>query len=295
MPWVWLCLRTSLKWSLMSSKTIRLVTDSTCDIPAELVARWHISIVPAFVNYGGHSYADDGVALDREAFYAQMSHLRPHPTTAAPPPAVAEPIVRQALAEADHVVILTAPANLSGIYNAVRLAASDLPSDRVTLLDSGMVSMGLGWQVLAAAEAAVTGDLSQVLATISQVRARSKVYAALYSIEYLRRSGRVGWAAASVGDLLQIKPIVSIGEGVVAQTARARTFSRALDKLDELARAETPLARLAILHANNLDGVQELRARLGDFAPPDTLNVLANPAIGAHIGPGSVGFAAVRA
>lgn len=279
----------------MSFKTIRLVTDSTCDIPAALTAKWRIGIVPAFVNYGGGSYADDGAALDRQAFYEQLPHLRPYPTTAAPPPALAEPVLRQALAEADHVVVLTAPAKLSGLHNAIRLAAADFPADRVTLLDSGMVSMGLGWQVVAAAEAAeATGDLAEVLAAINRVRARQKVYAALFSIEYLRRSGRVGWAAASVGDLLQIKPVVGVAEGVVSQIAQVRTFSRAVDKLVELTQAEAPLVRLAVLHANNLDGAQALRERLGDLMPSDTLTVLANPALGAHIGPGSLGVAVVR-
>jgi DegV family protein with EDD domain len=279
----------------MTFKNIRFVTDSTCDIPAELVTRWNIGVVPCFVNYGDHSYADDGRELNRHTFYRQLPSIRPHPTTAAPPPALAEQVIREAARDADHLVVLTAPAKLSAIYNTMRLGIESLGlQDRATLIDSGMVTIGLGWQVLVGAQvAAETGDLQQVLDAIERIRPHVRVYAGLSTMEYLRRSGRVNWAKAGVGALLQIKPVIGVRDGEVPQVALVRTFARAVDKLIELARAEAPLNKLALLHTDNPAGAQDLKNRLADVAPEDTLIASVTPVIGVHIGPESLGIAFV--
>lgn len=278
----------------MTFKTIRFVTDSTCDIPPELIAKWKIGIVPAFVNYGGKSYADDGVEFDRQVYYSQMPTMTAQPTTSAPSPGLAEQIIQRTFEGADHLVMLCVPARLSGIYNALRLGAAGLPQDRVTLIDSGTLSMALGFQVLAGAEAAQTGDLSEVLDAIERARANEKLYATVETMEYLRRSGRVGWAAANVGQLLQIKPIISATEGSVESVARVRTFARAVDKLVELVQEQAPLDRLALLHANNRDGALEIKSRLGSIAPVETYVINITPAIGTHIGPMALGVATLR-
>ncbi|MBL8160862.1 MAG: DegV family protein, partial [Anaerolineae bacterium] len=270
----------------MSSKRIRFVTDSTCDIPPEFIKRWQISVIPAFVNYGGKSYADDGIELNREVYYNQIATMASHPTTAAPAPGLAEKIIMQAAEQADHLIMLTAPAALSGIYNAFRLGALNLPPDRVTLIDSGSLSMGLGFQVLVGAQTATeTDDIQEIVNTISKVRANERVYAVPESMEFLRRSGRVGWAAASVGSLLQIKPVVEARDGAIVNIARVRTFSKAIDKLIELAEAEAPLERLAILHANNPEDAVIIKERLASIVPAESYILNVTPTIGTHIGP----------
>jgi DegV family protein with EDD domain len=279
----------------MTFKNIRFVTDSTCDIPPELIKKYKIGVVPAFVNYGGKSYADDGIELDREVYYNQMPSMTAQPTTSAPSPVIAEQVINRAFEGADHLVMLCVPARLSGIYNALRLGADNLPPDRVTLIDSGTLSAALGFQVLTGAEiAAQTGDLSEVLGAIERVRANEKLYATAETMQYLRRSGRVGWAAASVGQLLQIKPIISATEGSVESIARVRTFARAVDKLVELVQEQGPLDRLALLHANNRDGALEMKNRLGSITPPETYIINVTPAIGTHIGPMALGVATLR-
>jgi DegV family protein with EDD domain len=276
----------------MTFSTIRFVTDSTCDIPPELIKKWKIGVVPAFVNYGGRSYADDGIELDREVYYSQMPGMAAQPTTSAPSPALAEQVIKRTFEGADHLVILCVPAHLSGIYNAMRLGAADLPPDKVTLIDSGTLSIALGFQVLAGAEtAAETGDLSAVLDAVERARNHEKLYATAETMEYLRRSGRLGWAAASVGQLLQIKPIISATEGKVESIAKVRTFARAVDKLVELALEQSPLDRLALLHANNREGALEIKNRLGGSIPSDTFIINVTPAIGTHIGPLALGVA----
>ncbi len=278
----------------MTFKTIRFVADSTCDIPPELLERWKISIVPAFVNYGNKSYADDGKELDRVAYYDQMPTMTSQPTTAAPPPALVEKIIHKAFEGADHLLMLTVPALLSGIYNAFRLGAAELPQDRVTLIDTGTLTMGLGFQTLIGAEvAADTGDVAAVLSAIERVRKNEHVFAVPETMEYLRRSGRVGWATASVGALLQIKPIISATESDVKAIARVRTFSKAVDKLIELVQEQAPLDRLALLHANNPQGAEEMKTRLGAIAPAETYIINVTPVIGTHIGPGALGVVPV--
>jgi DegV family protein with EDD domain len=274
----------------MTSKIIRFVTDSTCDIPPELVNKWGIGIVPAFVNYGGKSYADDGIELDRVRYYDEMPGMKSQPTTSAPSPALTEQIIKQCFEGADHLVMLTVPATLSGIYNTFRLGASSLPQDRVTLIDSGTTSMGLGFQVLNGAETAgQSGDLPAVLDAIQRTRQHVKVYAVPETMEYLRRSGRVGWAAAGAAALLQIKAIVLATEGQVHSVARVRTFSKAVDKLVELVQNEAPLDKLVLLHANNLEGITEMTERLGAILPAETHIINVTPVIGTHIGPKSLG------
>lgn len=279
----------------MTFKKIKFVTDSVADIPRELVEKWDIGVVPCFVNYGGASYADDGFELKREDYFSQLLSMPETPTTAAPPPALAEEVIVRSFKDADHLVVVTTPAKLSAIYNSMRIGLGAIPKDRYTLIDSGQLCMALGWQVLVGAEtAAKTGSVEATLAAIGRVRQHQTLYAGLATMEMLRRSGRVSWAVASVGSLLQIKPVVSVWDGEVSSVARVRTFSRVLDKLVEFAMQGAPYDKMALLHINNLNGVEELRARLKDILPTDTLVTDVGPTLGTHIGPGAVGFAPVK-
>ncbi len=278
----------------MSRKTIRFVADSTCDIPADLVEKYQISIVPCYINYGGESHPDTGDLAFREQYYQQLPNLRPHPTTAAMPPAVAEEIIYRALKVADHVVILSVSSKLSGVYNSLRLGASGLRDDQYTLIDSLNTTMGLGFQVLMGAEvAAETGDVAQVVDTIQRVRAHTHVFVALETLEYLRRSGRVSWARSSIGNLLQIKPILDVHDGEAKSAGRARTFRHAVEEVQRFVRAQAPLERMAVVYATDVDEAHKLREALSDIAPPEVLMVRITPTLGTHIGPGGVGVATV--
>ncbi|MFW5772256.1 MAG: DegV family protein, partial [Phototrophicaceae bacterium] len=197
--------------------------------------------------------------------------------------------------EADHVIILATPVKLSGIYNAMRLAVADYPPERVTVIDSGMISIGMGFQAVLGAEvAAETGDVQYTLRAIQAARENIKVYAAIATMEFLRRSGRVGWAAASIGALLQIKPLVEVRDGDVLPAARARTFNRALDKVAQLVREQGELERVGMLHINNPESMNDLQQRLSDVMPDNVVTGMICPAIGSHIGPGAVGIVTVK-
>ena len=279
----------------MAFKKIRFVTDSTCDIPEHLVKKWNIGIVPSYINIGDDSFADDGVQLDRQDFYNRLPTMTPFPTTSAPSPGIAKQKIDAAFEGADHVIILTAPARLSAIYEAMRIGSSYLPQDQVTLIDSGSVTMALGYQVLVGAETAEqTGDVDQTIAAIRKVRPHCQMRALIMSLDNLRRSGRINLAAAGIGMLLQIKPILTIDNGEVVILSRVRTEKRAREELIEMLRKQAPLDRLTLLHANNPEGVAWMREQVADIAPPDVFEINVNPALGTHIGPQCLAFVTVN-
>jgi DegV family protein with EDD domain len=172
-----------------------VMTDSTCDLPPEWIRRFDIRVVPPI--FIDQSLADDGVELTRPDFYRRLVSSPVLPTSAAPPPGEVTEVMKQALSDAEHVIAITAPAALSGIFNTFRLAAEQTDPARVTLIDSGMVSMGMGWQVVIAAEMAQAGASAAEIETANRtIQPRADVWAALDTLEYVRRSGRVSWAAA---------------------------------------------------------------------------------------------------
>lgn len=277
---------------------ILVMTDSTCDLPADWVRQYDVRIVPTYVQFGLESLADDGVQLTRPAFYQRLTASQHLPTTAAPPLGQAVDVLTKALQDADHVVAITAPALLSGIHSIFKLAAEQTDPARVTVIDSQMVSMGLGWQVVEACQMAQQGASPEAIqARLVAMQPLTDVYAALDTFEYLRRSGRVGWAAAILGGFLQVKPLIRLHMSVVSSQGRVRTRERAFEALVALVHEVAPLSRLAVLHTANPQAAQRLAQAIEDIYPPDSPVpiVEVTPVIGVHVGPNALGFGIVRA
>ncbi|MFZ4813636.1 MAG: DegV family protein [Phototrophicaceae bacterium] len=275
---------------------IRFVVDSACDVPQALVQQHQMTVIPAFVNYNGESHPDDGVTFDRERYYEQLPSLHPYPTTSAPSVGIASEYLQTALNDADHVVAVSVGAKFSSIYNSYRLAAANYPTDKITLVDSGQLSMGGGWQAILGAEIATsTGDLDATLRAIQSVRAHQKVWAAVQSLEFMYRGGRLNWAQAAIGNFLRIRPIVEVGENVIKPAAQARKQSVWVQTLANFIRSQAPLERLALLHSNNLTALDDLREQIVDIMPPHVLTLHATPSIGTHTGPQAIGAATVSA
>ena len=271
---------------------VRLVTDSTCDLPPDLVLRYGILVVPAVLNMEGKSYRD-GVDISRADYYARLPGLKALPTTAAPAAGEFEAVYREC-GDAEVVSIHLA-SQLSAMFNTARLGA-EASGARVTLVDSGNVSMALGWQVLAAAEAIAAGKpLAEVVAAVESTRQRVKLFALLDTIEFLRRGGRASAFAATVGELLQIKPMLEVAEGSLIQLAKPRTHGKGVEKLVELVQALGPLERLAVMYATTPAEARSLADRLAPLSPQPPLVVEATTVIGTHAGPGALGVAAVKA
>lgn len=274
----------------MTTKRIRIVTDSVSDLPQALLDEWQIPIIACYVNFDGASYLDDGVQLDRQQFYARLPQMKQQPTTAAPSIEGARQVLEAALAGYDHVVCVHVSSKYSATINNVRLAAREVDETRITVLDSEAFGMGIGVQAWVAAEVAQeTGDLDAVIDAIKRVQRHQHTYAAFATMEYLRRSGRVNTLMASMGSLLQIKPIVDARDNEINLVQRIRTFKRAEARLEEMVRAHAPLERLAVLHIQNESGAQAFLQRIQDIAPAYTPIVEVGPTMGTHIGPGSLG------
>ena len=281
----------------MTSNRIRIAADSVCDLPADLVDSLNVHVIPTYVNIGRDSIPDDGVSLDRAQFFRELSAMKIQPTTAAPSPGDAEAFYRAILDDGvEHIVSIHVPEKLSGTLNAMRLGAAAVGVDRVTLVDSLQLTFGIGLQVWAAAELLAQGaELETIIDAIERVRLHTRVYAIIDTMEYLRRSGRVNALAASIGTLLKIKPIVSVGDGEVSSIARLRTWSRAEQRLELLTREQMPLEHLAVLHIANKAGAERFLETIRDIAPSDTLVIETTPTLGTHIGPGSIGVATLNA
>lgn len=277
-------------------KQVRILTDSTSDIPPEVASRLHITVVPAYVQIGNRSYRDDGTALSRDTFYAQLPTMATVPTTSVPPASEFAAAYRRLADETDEVIAIVISSNLSGMHNVAHLGATEVPGLKVHVVDSQQLTMGLGWMAIAAAEAAADGrDAQAILKLIDEMRPRTHTFAMLDTLEYLRRSGRVGWARAKAAQVLRIKPIVEVVQGTVKDVGRTRTRQRAIERLIETTRALGPLERLAILHTCASE-LENLRSCLADLRPPESiLTVAVTTIIGAHVGPRGLGVAAVIA
>lgn len=281
----------------MASKKIKVITDSVADIPKELLEKWNIDVIPCYVNYGGESYKDDGVELDRKDFYTYIQNNKEVPKTAAPSPGLAEEMVAQAIEGYDHLISVNVAESLSATYNNVLLACNTVDAKRTTVIDSESVSMGIGWMTLIAAEvAAETGDVDAVVNAVNAVVNHNRLFAGIYNMEFLRRSGRVSAVVASLGSLLQIKPIVQVIEkGEVIAAHRVRTFKKVKTKLRELLEEEKgQLDKLAIIHTDNEDGAHQFIADNKDLMPDGVIVAEVGPTLGTHIGPNSLGFVSVN-
>ena len=272
---------------------IGLVSDSTADLPSEIQATYGIEVVPAIINIHGRSY-QDGCDITREQFYAQLPGMKPPPTTSAPSVGAFqekyESLLRKGM---ERIISIHAANSLSGIFNAARLAAQEF-SDRVHVIDGGQLSLGTGYQVLTAAEGIRAGArLEVILSRISSVQKRVRVVALLESLEYIRRSGRVSWAKAILGNLLRIQPLVELRYGVVHRLGQVHTRLPGISRLKEFLHSLGPLERLAILHTNAETAARHLLDEIRMHVPELPFIVNVTTAIGTHVGPNGLGFAIV--
>lgn len=276
--------------------SVAIVTDSTADLSPEQCVRWGVTVVPALVVIGGKALRD-GVDLQREDFYRRLETLDPPPTTAAPSSGEFAAVYRRLLDEgAEAVLSIHCASTLSGIYGIARLAAQPF-GDRVRVMDSGSLSMGLGFQVLAAAQAARQGaTLDEAEQAAHALRPRLHFVAMLDGLEHLRRSGRVSWLQAGMGALLRLKPFVGLREGEVLRLPPVRTRSRGLAQLRRLLEDLGPLEHLALLHTDAEDDARALADGLPNLPEGGAFQVVwVTPVIGVHVGPRGVGFVAVQA
>lgn len=275
--------------------TIRIVTDSTCDLPPEIIDGYGIQVVPLYINTGRESYLD-GIDITRREFYQKLPTFAEHPSTAVPSMQKFHAIY-DALADqgASHVLSIHISTALSAVVDVARSAAKEISSTVVTVLDGGQLSLGTGFLVEKAAKmAAEKHTLNDILAALKEQGKRSHVFAALDTLEFLKRSGRMNKYLAGFASLLQIKPILTMHDGQPG-SERVRTRDKAMQRIVEMLEAVGQLERVAIVHTHAAaERIAELRERAARLLPKtDLMMEDITPVIGAHIGPGALGFAAV--
>lgn len=274
---------------------IGIVTDSTCDIPANIAEQHEIEVVPSILIVDGKEYAD-GQGITREDFYTRLPSLQTPPTTAAPSigdfSARYDSLLMQGC---DHIISIHAAGKLTTTINSAHQASKDFPN-KIAVVDSLSLSLGLGFQVLAAAEAAENG-LKSALAAIESTRKRLHVNAALDTMDYLRRSGRVPAAVTFFGGILSIKPIVELVNGGLKPVTAVRTTKQSNQRVLQMLLEYGEMERLALMHTNAEERAREvlngLMEQASQSVPRDILMVNVTTVIGTHVGPNGLGFAAV--
>jgi DegV family protein with EDD domain len=270
-----------------------IVTDSTSDIPQDLLEEYAIFQIPADLILENKTYLD-GFDISRNDFYEKLPTLKHLPTTASPSSGRFQNLYQEVFEEGySEIISIHAASNLSGIFNSARLAALDF-QEPIEVIDSQQLSLGLGFQVLRAAKDAIKGNpTNSILNNIQSIQSRISLFALLDTFEYIHRSGRVSWAKAQIGSLLNIKPVVELNAGKVINRGTARTRKKGIQTLGEILKGLGPLEELAVLHTNaESDGKNFIKG----FSPNNIhqpLLVNVTTIIGTHVGPNGIGFAAV--
>ncbi|HEY42896.1 MAG TPA: DegV family protein [Anaerolineae bacterium] len=275
----------------MAKSSIAIVTDSTADIPLTVVEDLKITVVPAILIIEGRSYID-GEEITREEFYRLLPTLSEPATTAIPPSAAFEKEYRKLFDLGfERILSIHVASQLSGMINSASQAAQAF-IDRVHIFDSRQLTMALGFQVMEAAAASLRGEsFESVLEILHSTRERVRLIALIDTLEYLKRSGRISWLRASLGDLLQMKLLVSILNGVIERVGIARTKRKGISQLLAHVKTWGPLERLAVLHSAIPDEAALMAENTRHLSTNPPLIVDVTTVIGTHVGPKAIGFA----
>jgi DegV family protein with EDD domain len=282
---------------MAESDCIRILTDCVSDIPKEYVDRYRIGILPLYLSLDDKQILDDGT-LDREWFYEELNTIKSKPKTAVPSP---QEFIRAYSSLVDQgakdIIGLFASASISSILNHAILAAREFDRASIHLIDTKQISMGLGWLVISAAEALQTGcGVDEIIQLVREMRERTYVLGVLDSMDYLHRSGRVGWTAAYMGDILSIKPVISFYLGEAQLLRKARSRSKALNHIIHVIETKGSIERLSLLHSNAHPAII---SRLETLLIPYVKNldvplISIGSVFASHVGPGCLGVAFIH-
>ena len=273
---------------------IGILTDSTADLPEETISRYGLEVAPLYINMGTKRFSD-GVDLTKDEFYRRLPDYDPSPSTAAPGSTLFVRNYEKLVARgATQILSIHISEALSATINSARLAAKEFTQVPVTVLDSGQLSLGLGFLVTRAAEMAHAGQsMDAILKRLQNLMPRTYVFAALDTLEYLRRSGRMSIAVARFGELLRLKPLVFMNGGK-PEAHRVRTSQKAITRLFEWMDKYGPFEQLAVVHAGVPERAEELRKQAQKYLPEgEILLQQITPVLGTNLGIGALGFAGI--
>src|SRR5688500_103274 len=271
--------------------SLRVVTDSSCDLPNAIAEQHGIDIVPLTIRFGEQEYVDRR-DLSPTEFWAKVKASPVLPETAAPSPGAFEEAYRRAVADGcDGVLAITLSGELSATHQAAELAAKAMDGVLpVRVIDSRSLTLALGMMCLTAVRLGSEGQsLDEVAAVIEDLKARTRIFATLDTLENLKKGGRIGGAQAALGSMLSIKPVIQIVNGRVEQESKQRTRSKSLHYLADKVRDAGRIEQLAVLHGDAPD-LEEFLDLVAPFYPRDEIVIGdIGAVIGTHGGPRTIG------
>ena len=272
--------------------SVRVVTDSASDLTDEEASALGITIVPLSIRFGEEELVDR-IELGADEFYARMAASDGVPGTAAPPPGAFKTAFDNCFEDgANTVVCINLSSGVSATLEAAEIGARELGDRDIRIIDSRSVTGGLGTMVLAAGRTASNGaSAEEVVSVVESLKQRTYVYAALDTLENLKKGGRIGSAQALLGNMLSIKPIIDFSSGVVEEAAKLRTRKKSLVWLrDKLAEHGDRVENLSVMHAQAED-IEDFLELLATVVDPSTTRVGSlGPVVASHAGPGVVGM-----
>ena len=275
--------------------TVKIVTDSTSDMPPELAAELGVTVVPLTVFFGEEAFKD-GIDITRDEFMQRLTTGSVFPRTSQPSPGDFLEVYKALTEAGDDVVSIHISGKLSGTLNSAHGAVQDLPGARIELVDTELASLGLTLVVRAAAVAANGGaTVEEVVRIAEEASSKIDLFFMLDTLEYLSKGGRVGKAQALIGGLLSIKPVLKLVDGEIHPYEKVRTRAKALARMKEIAVEGGPYADIALIHEASAEDVQAFEAVLRPLSEAPLLTGRIGPVIGTYTGPNVIGFALRRA
>jgi DegV family protein with EDD domain len=271
---------------------IRIIADTTCALPKDLARSLNITMMPQIIIFGEETFRDD-TELDTAGFLKKLRASPTLPKTAAPPPALYTPVLKEMLAKGDTVLILVPSGEVSGTLRSAEVAAQDFPGTPIHIVDTRSIAGMLGAMVLLADRWAKQGlPIQEILTRLDKLKTIQRTYFVVDTLEYLHKGGRIGGAKRLVGEMLQVKPILRILDGKVEPYEQQRTQRRALGRLAELVAAECPKGEGSFLCVMQADAEETARGLVDGLKQQTGVKEIPvyelPPAIVTHGGPGAV-------
>jgi DegV family protein with EDD domain len=272
--------------------SVRIVTDSTADLPPHEAQELGISIVPLSVIFGEEVYKE-GVEMSPDLFYERLAHTKELPTTSAPSVGDFLEVYREVLKTTDEIISIHLASKLSATYDVACQAAAQLADEgaHIEVIDSQSVSMGMIFMAAAAAKAAARGaTIEEIKTLVEGMPPRLHIYIVLDTLEYVRRGGRIGRARAFLGTLMRVKPILSIHGGEVHPEERVRTRAHAMDRIFQMSTSYPSIEAIGVAYSTGAEEAEALKRRLeGELTGVNVQMTRLGPVVGVHGGPGTLG------
>ncbi|MEW5322276.1 DegV family protein [Geobacillus thermoleovorans] len=272
-------------------KSIKIVTDSTHDVPAAVLAEHGVEVVPLHLTIDGEAFIDR-VTITPEQFMAKMKAARELPKSSQPSVGEFLAVYDRLGADGSEIVSIHMAGELSGTVRAAEHAAA-LTEAAVTVVDSQFISCALGFQVVEAARLAKAGrSVADIVRRLDEVRRCTRLYVVLDTLEHLVKGGRIGRGKALIGSLLRIKPIAALVDGLYTPVAQVRSFSQAVSHLAGRLVEEQGAKRvqkIAIAHADAHRWAERLKEAVTDIIGYSSIDIVeTTPVISIHTGPGAL-------